>query len=150
MIREQENGAAFRGTVGVDRLSQVKQRDLYVVIEYQHDGLGGANVDQYLEVLQSDTFIRGELQVLGRDETVVQASYRLHPLWSLASLWIWNLGDHSALISPSFAYSLSDNSSITGGVFLGIGEDEVTAARLVPSEYGLVGTAAFVSLSRFF
>ena len=150
VIREQADGAAFRGTVGVDRLTQVKQRDLYVIVEYQHDGLGGANADQYLEILQSDTFNRGELQVLGRDETVVHASYSLHPLWSVTGLWIWNLGDRSALISPSFAYSLSDDSSITGGVFLGIGDDEVTAARPVPSEYGLAGTIAFVSLSRFF
>ena len=150
VIREQEDGAAFRGTVGVDRLSQVKQRDLYVVGEYQHDSLGAASVDQYPGVLQSNPFSRGELQVLGRDETVVQASYQLQPLWSLAGVWIWNLNDRSALISPSFAYSLSDDSSITGGVFLGIGDNEVTATRLVPSEYGLAGTTAFVSLNWFF
>jgi hypothetical protein len=71
-------------------------------------------------------------------------------LGNLAGLWIWNLNDRSALIAPSFAYSLSDDSSITGGFFLGIGDDEVTLARLVPSEYGLAGTSAFVSLSWFF
>ena len=150
VIREQEDGAAFRGTVGVDRLTQVSARDLYIVVEYQHDGFGAASVDQYPAVLQSDPFSRGELQILGRDETVVQASYQLHPLWSFAGVWLWNLHDRSALISPSFAYSLSDESSITGGVFLGIGDDEVTATRLVPSEYGPAGTTAFVSLSWFF
>jgi len=150
VFREQEGGAVFRGTVGVDHLAQVKQRDLYVIVEYQRDGLGAASVDAYPGVVQSDPFSRGELQVLGRDETVVQASYQLQPLWSLAGVWIWNLNDRSALISPSFAYSLSDDASITGGVFLGIGSDQVTARRPVPSEYGLAGTTAFVSLSRFF
>ena len=150
MIREQENGAAFRGAVGVDRLIQVKRRDLYIVVEYQHDGLGAANADQYPGVLQSKPFSRGELQVLGRDETVVKASYQLHPLWSLAGVWIWNLNDRSALVSPSFAYSLSDDASLTGGLFLGLGDDEATAARTVPSEYGLAGTTAFASLSWFF
>ncbi len=150
VIREQENGAAFRGAVGVDRLIQVKRRDLYIVVEYQHDGLGAANADQYPGVLQSKPFSRGELQVLGRDETVVQASYQLQPLWSLDGVWIWNLNDRSALISPSVTYSVSDNASLIGGAFLGIGADEVTAARPVPSEYGLAGTTAFASLSWFF
>jgi hypothetical protein len=150
VIREQEDGAVLRGTVGVDHLSQVKRRDLYVIVEYQRDGLAASGVDQYPAVLHSNPFSRGELQVLGRDETVVQVSYQLQPLWSLASVWIWNLNDRSALIAPSVAYSLSDESSITGGVFLGIGDDEVTATRLVPSEYGPAGTSAFVSLSWFF
>ena len=150
VFREQEDGAVFRGTVGVDHLSRVNERDLYVVIEYQRDGLGAAGVDEYPGVLRSNPFSRGELQVLGQDETVVQASYQLRPLWSLAGVWIWNLNDRSALLSPSVAYSLSDDASITGGVFLGIGSDRVTAIRPVPSEYGLAGTTAFVSLSRFF
>ena len=150
VVREQEDGAAFRGTVGVDRLVQVDERDLYVIVEYQHDGLGAASVDEYPAVRRSKPFSRGELQVLGRDETVVQASYQVHPLWSLDSVWIWNLNDRSALISPSFAYSLSDDASLTGGVFIGIGDDEVTATRPVPSEYGLAGTTAFASLSWFF
>ena len=150
VIREQVDGAAFRGTVGVDRLTQVSERDLYIIVEYQRDGLGAASVDEYPAVQRSNPFSRGELQVLGRDETVVQASYQVRPLWSLNGVWIWNLNDRSTLISPSFAYSLSDDASITGGVFLGIGDDEVTATRLVPSEYGLAGTTAFVSLSWFF
>jgi len=150
VIREQEAGAVFRGTVGVDHLTQVNQRDLYVVVEYQRDGLGAACVDDYAGILQSNPFRRGELQVLGRDEAVVQASYQLRPLLSLAGVWIWNLNDRSALVSPSLAYSLSDDTAITGGVFLGIGNDEATATRLVPSEYGVAGTTAFVSLSWFF
>ena len=81
---------------------------------------------------------------------MVQASYQLHPLWGLDGVWIWNLNDRSALISPSLAHSLSDDASLTGGVFISIGDDEVTATRPVPSEYGLAGTTAFASLSWFF
>jgi hypothetical protein len=150
VIREQEGRAVVRGTVGVDHLLQVHERDLYVVVEYQRDGLGAARVGDYVGILRSNPFRRGELQVLGRDETVVQASYQLRPLLSLAGVWLWNLNDRSALVSPSLAYSLGDETSLTGGVFLGIGNDEVTARRPVPSEYGVAGTTAFVSLSRFF
>ena len=93
---------------------------------------------------------RDTRQVLGRDETVVQASYQLHPLWSLCGLWLWNLNDRSALVSPSFAYSAGDEASISGGVFIGTGDDEVTLTRALPSEYGFAGTTAFMSLSWFF
>jgi hypothetical protein len=65
-------------------------------------------------------------------------------------VWIVNLNDRSSLISPSVAYSLSDEAAITGGLFLGMGDSDVTATRAVPSEHGPAGTTAFVSLSWFF
>ena len=150
VLREQEDALAFRGTIGVDHLRQLNGRDLYLIVEYQRDGLGAAGPEEYLAVLQSDAFRRGEHQVLGRDESVVQASYQLHPLWSLAGLWIWNLNDRSALISPSFAYSASDEVSVSGAVFVGTGDGEITPTQPLPSEYGPLGTKAFVSLSWFF
>ena len=134
----------------MDHLSQLNGRDLYFVAEYQRDGLGGANADQYAGVLASDTYLRGEHQVMGRDETFVQASYQLHPLWNLSGLWISNLNDRSALVSQSFAYSAGNNALITGGAFFGIGSDDFTSNKALPSEYGLAGKAAFLSLSWYF
>ncbi len=149
-IREVVNRAVFRGTIGVDRLFRVSGRDLYLLAEYQHDGLAASSADEYVEVLRSEPFARGELQVLGRDETVLQASYQVHPLWSVAGLWLWNLNDRSALLSPSVAYSASDETAILGGVLVGIGDDRLTAERPLPSEYGLSGTTAYLSVSWFF
>jgi hypothetical protein len=140
----------FRGTIGIDRQLQVRGRDLFLVAEYQRDGLGASTPDGYLSLVQSETFARGEHQVLGRDETVVQASYQVHPLWSLAGLWLWNLNDGSALVAPSVAYAAGNEASISGGVFFGVGDDRITDARPLPSEYGLAGTTAYVSLSWFF
>ncbi len=150
VLRERGDQVVVRGTIGLDRQFQAGGRDVFVVFEYQRDGLGAASPDEYPAVVQSETFARGEHQVLGRDETVVQASYQVHPLWSLAGLWLWNLNDRSALVAPSVAYSASDEASISGGVFFGIGDDRVTGARPLPSEYGLAGTTAYVSLSWFF
>lgn len=53
-------------------------------------------------------------------------------------------------MAPSVAYAVSNEASISGGVFFGIGDDRVTGTRLLPSEYGLAGTTAYVSLSWFF
>jgi len=150
VLRERDSQAVFRGTIGFDRQLQLRGRDLFLVLEYQRDGLGAPSPDEYLSVVQSETFARGEHQVLGRDETVVQASYQVHPLWSLAGLWLWNLNDRSALVAPSVAYAAGNEASISGGVFFGIGDDRATDLRPLPSEYGLAGTTAYVSLSWFF
>ena len=149
MVRSLEDAIVFRGTLGLDRQFQIHGGDLFLIVEYQRDGLGAAGPDEYLDVLRSRTFFRGEHQVLGRDETVIQASYQITTLWSLAGLWLWNLNDRSALVSPSFAYSASDEASITGGVFLGFGNEDSTLGRPLPSEYGLSGVTAYVSLSWF-
>ena len=109
-----------------------------------------SNPDDYLDLVQSDPFLRGELQVLGRDETVLQGAYQLYPLWNLSALWVYNVHDQSSLVSPSFSYSVSNEASLSGGVFFGFGDDESTQARPLPSEYGLTGTTAFVSLSWYF
>ena len=149
-FREMVNRSVFRGTIGVDRLFRVAGRDLYLLAEYQHDGLAASSPDEYLDVLRSEPFARGELQVLGRDETVLQASYQLHPLWSVSGLWLWNVNDRSALLSPSVVYSASDETAILGGVLVGTGDDQVTVERPLPSEYGLSGTTAYLSVSWFF
>jgi hypothetical protein len=88
--------------------------------------------------------------VLGRDEAAVQTSYQLHPLWSLQGLLLWNVGDGSALVSPSFAYSASDSAAVSGGLFFGFGASEVELDGVLPSEYGLVPATAYLSVSLFF
>ena len=130
--------------------SEMCIRDSYVVFEYQRDGLGAASADDYLDIFRSREFQRGEFQVLGRDEMVSQASYQLHPLLNVAGLALWNVNDGSVLISPSVVYSAGDETSISGGLYLGIGDDTVTATRPVPSEYGLSGVTGFAAISWFF
>jgi hypothetical protein len=149
-LRDGAGDLVFRGSVGLDRRFTVSGRDLLLVLEYQRDGFGASGEEDYARVLDSDPFLRGELQVLGRDEAVLQTSYQLHPLWSLAGLLLWNLGDGSALVSPSFAYSASDSVSMSGGLFFGFGASDLASPGELPSEYGLVPATAYVSVSLFF
>ena len=150
MVRQVTGGSVFRGTIGVDRLVQVGGRDLFLLFEYQRDSFGASHADEYLRVMLSEPYARGELQVLGRDETVLQATYQLNPLWNVGSLWLWNVNDRSAILAPSFGYSASDDVSVGGGVFFGFGEDEVTPVQLIPSEYGLSAATGYLSLSWYF
>ena len=150
VIRQLRSRLVGRGTVGVDRIWQVGGRDLFLVLEYQRDGLAAARPEAYLGLLLQPEFRRGELQVLGRDEAVGQAAYQIHLLWSLAGFVMRNLNDDSTLVSPSVAYTAGDETTIAGGVYVGFGDDEVTATRPLPSEFGLAGTTGYLSVSFFF
>ncbi|MGH9323128.1 MAG: hypothetical protein ACRD21_02285 [Vicinamibacteria bacterium] len=150
VLRDSGEDLVFRGAIGVDRRFTVSERDLLLVIEYQRDGFGASDAADYPGVLESEPFLRGELQVLGRDEAALQSTYQIHPLWSLSGLVLWNLADGSALLSPGFTFSASDEATVSGGLFLGLGEEDLEGGRTLASEYGLVPATAYVSVSFFF
>ena len=149
-LRQIDGAVVFRGAIGFDRILQVGGRDLSVGVEYQRDNLAAAHPGEYLRVVLSEPFRRGEFQVLGRDETVVFTTYQLHPLVGLSGLWLWNLNDRSALLAPSLSYSAGDEVTMSGGVYFGVGENTVTPHRPLASEYGLSGTTGYASISWFF
>ncbi|MDE2653842.1 MAG: hypothetical protein OXI71_08505 [Gemmatimonadota bacterium] len=150
VLRQLPDRVVLRGTLGLDRQLQVGGKDLTVALEYQRDGMGADGPDAYLATLTSATFLRGEHQVLGRDETVVRASYQVHPLWSLSGLALWNLNDLSATTGTSVAYSAGSDVAVTAGAFLGLGDDDATPARPLPSVYGSAGLSVYLSLSWYF
>ncbi|MCY3756281.1 MAG: hypothetical protein OXG96_01010 [Acidobacteria bacterium] len=149
-LRRTRGETVLRGTLGIDRRLTVSNRDLTLVAEYQHDGLGAADAGETTSVLESEPFSRGELQVLGRDQAAAQVQYQLHPLWSLSLLWLRNLNDHSSLLAPSLSYSASNEVTLTGGVFKGFGEVSPDSEGTLASEYGALGTTAYLSLSIYF
>ena len=150
VVRDFRGAVTGRGTIGLDRRLSVYGRDLGLVVEYQRDGRGAAAPEDLLRVFQSPEFLRAEYQVYGQDEAAVQASYQIHPLLSVAGLWLWNLNDRSAIVAPSFSYSAGDETSIAGGVFFGVGADTPTADQPLPSAYGLLSAVGYVSLTWFF
>ena len=150
VVRDFQGTVTGRGTIGLDRQMVVNGRNLGLVVEYQRDGRGAAAPDDFTRIFQSPEFLRAEYQVYGRDEAAVQASYQIHPLLTVAGLWLWNLNDGSAIVAPSFSYSAGDETSIAGGVFFGTGADTVASGQLLPSEYGLLSAIGYVSLTWFF
>ena len=116
--------------------------------------------DHYLDVLLSDSYGRGEMQVIGRNETAIQASWQATPLFTTDFLTIWNMNDGSFLLSPAAIYSVSNEVYVRGGFFFGIGANERRIdVPIVPeepqlvlpgSEYGIVPSSLYVSLTAFF
>ena len=150
VVRDFRGDVTGRGTIGLDRRLSVYGRDMGLVIEYQRDGRGAAAPEDFFRIIRSPEYLRAEYQVFGRDEAAVQASYQIHPLLSVAGLWLWNLNDRSAILAPSFSYSAGDETTIAGGVFFGVGADTPTAGQLLPSVYGLLSAVGYVSLTWFF
>ena len=148
VIREVEDSAVWRGTIGVDRTLELGQRDLSLVLEYQRDGLGTARPSDFERLLVSREFRRGELQVLGRDELALQASYQVHPLWNVSGLALWNLNSGGAVLAPRFSYSLNDEATFAGVVYFELGE-RIPAEHL-PSRSQAPGPTAFLSLTWYF
>ena len=151
-LREDPDGgsAVLRLAVGTDRRFTVASRDLYVVLEYQHDGFGAAQPDELISVALSDPFSRGELQVLGRDEAALSGAYQLRPLWSLDLLTLVNLRDGSGLVVPAASYSVGADVTLRGGVFLSFGNSAAGLDEGLGSEYGATPASAYLSLTWFF
>lgn len=149
-VRHMDESAVLRLTVGVDRSFPVAGRDLYLVAEYQRDGLGAASASAIPDVLASAPFGRGELQVVGRHTATLQASYQPDALWTATLLLLSNLGDPSLLLAPTVSFSVSDEATATAGVFLGVGDELAVDGTLPGSEYGPVPAFAYVALAAFF
>jgi hypothetical protein len=148
-LRPEEADPVLRLAVGADRSFPVAGRTLYAVVEYQYDGFGARSADDLLAVAASPAYRRGELQVLGRNELMAQATYQVHPLVVVGALTLWNLGDGSALLTPSVSWDAGRAFTVRGGLYAGFGAGE-TAGGLPGSEYGIVPITGYVSGAVYF
>lgn len=143
-------GAALRASIGIDRRFGLWGRDLYAVLEYQHEDFGAGSSDEYLEVLQSKPFQLGEMQTLGKDEVALQGAYQIHPLWSVDLLTLVNVRDPSGLVVPAASYSAATDVMLRGGIFFSFGDASFAIPAGLGSEYGVASNTAYLSLSWFF
>lgn len=158
-VRDEPDGTVWRAAVGADRSLSLLGRDLYLAAEYQYDGYGAASGDELLATARSDAFRRGELQVLGRHEVALQASWQATPLLAAEGLVLWNASDGSLLVSPAASLSLSNEVEGRAGAYLGFGAGTLPPPPgpvgselpgLPASEYGVVPASLYVSISAWF
>ena len=150
-IREDDAGdTTVRFTLGLDRFFTPGGKDLYLIAELQHDGLGATDAASLLEVTNSKPFARGEMQTIGAWTLVTQASYQVHPLVGLDALALVNLADGSTLLAPGLSWAATGSSSVRLGMYSGLGEGGIEPAGNLASEYGSVPALAYLAVSRFF
>jgi len=149
-LRRGTGGATVvRAAVGADRRWTVLGRDLYAVLEVQHDGFGAARPEDLAVAALSVPYRRGEMQVLGRNVAAAQATYQLHPLVRAELLLLGDLRDGSVLVAPAGALSVSDNVGLRAGLYLAAGRSP-DALGVPRSEFGAVPRAGYLSLSAYF
>jgi hypothetical protein len=148
-LRDADDDLVVRGAVGLDRRFELADRDLYLVVEYQHDDFGAARASELDDIVRSDPFRRGEMQGLGRDEIAAQVTWEAHPLLAGSLLALGNPDDGSVLLAPGLEYSAADEITLQAGVFVGLGDDDPVGEKL-PSEHGIVPTTFWVSAAAFF
>lgn len=148
--RKEGGGTVGRAAAGADRRVSLLGRDLYLLAEVQHDGFGARSSTDFAAVLTSPAYQDGELQALGRDEALAEASWQVHPLVAADLLAIVNLHDGSTFIAPALNASVSDEVQARLGLFLSTGNGALQPDGLPRSEYGAVPVYGYLSVTAFF
>ncbi len=138
----------LRATVGVDRLGAAHTLSL----ELHRNGLGADEPADYLQVVQSAAYGRGETYFLGRHYLGFAASYRPTDRTTLGLAVLSNLSDRSASLTPSATYDLGQHARINVGGLVGTGAHPQSGplAFGLGSEFGTYGRLAYVGLAFYF
>ncbi len=127
-----DRGVFWRGSFGIDR--QLTPT-VSLIFETAWNQYGASDPRDYVLFLTSDRLRRGEINALGRHHSGVSLSWRFHPLWSFSNTTLVGWDDQSMLWIPSLVWSTGNNSEMTFGAQLGLGQAPA-ATGLPQSEYG--------------
>jgi hypothetical protein len=116
--------------------------DFYGLIEYQYNGAGAKNKEDYLDLDLIGKLIRGEIQNISRNYIAVQGTYQLHPLWNLMLMNISNLNDQSGYANVLVKYNIYENMNLSLGGMYAYGADM--------TEYGMMPSAAYGIIEWYF
>lgn len=128
--------------------------------ELYYQSVGKSMPEEYLDFMGSERYARRELWLLGQAYGSLSWGQQLTSMTSGSIATIVNINDGSMMLMPSISVSVSDEVSLVGGGYMGIGEEpkNTTATELVllgiepklNSEFGLMGTTGFVQLKAYF
>jgi hypothetical protein len=141
--------AVVRGALGADRRVGVWHRDLYVVLEYQHDGFGSRRPDELPVVALSAPYARGELPLLPgrrRRSAILSAA----PAGVGRAPGALERAGRQRLGGPALALSVTQELGARVGCYLPVGNSAVDSPVLPASEFGTVPRFGFVAASVFF
>ncbi len=135
MDKNNLNNNYLRLVFGMDNQFTSK---LYALIEYQFNGEGSADKNKYNLL----GLYNGSIINLSQNYVVLSGSFQLTPLLTLTAADNANLNDGSGYILFSGNYSLSDNGTLTLGIFQSYG-NTFTEYWYYPKAYYLQGQFFF-------
>jgi len=121
-------------------------KGLTLLGEYHYSDFGVEDAEDTLVRLQNRDFqrrfLRGDMQILGRQAVAAQLSYSFSDAANGSFLVLTNPTDGSGVISPSLRWDLYENVTLIGNVFVPWG-DEPSGGQF-RSEYGATPTSLFL------
>lgn len=155
--RTPENRTAVSLLANLSWATVWRNRNLTVFAEYYRNGFGLGGRHYAASAIGPELLARlqrGDVFVTGRDYLSLGARLSLTPLIQVSPTAIVNLRDHSALMDVQLAWSLSDNTSLKGGVRFAAGArgTELGGLRVIPGAgiYLARPDQAFVRLEHYF
>jgi len=143
---ERDRKTFSRGSLALDRQLT---RDLSLTVESSWNGYGADDASEYIQFIEADRILRGEVNALGQWYAGVSAVWQLHPLWTFTNVLLVNWQDSSSLWVPSLQWSTSDNSEVLFGAQVGLGR-ELQAGGIPRSEYGSVPNTVYAAFKAYF
>ena len=139
----------WRGSAGL--LRQLTPT-LTLTSEFAFNGYGADRPEDYALWYSSDRMRRGEVNGYGRYYWGTSLTRQLHPLLIGTFTSLVNFTDRSVLVTPSLAWSVSNNADILAGGELSVGEGlrEKNGEQVMGSEYGAVPATLFLALKMYF
>jgi len=120
--------------------------------EYHYSDFGVEDAEDVLVRLQDRDFqrrfLRGDMQILGRQAVAGQLSYPFSDAVNGSFLVLTNPTDSSGVISPSLRWDLDANVTLIGSIFVPWG-DEPSGGRF-RSEYGATPTSLFLQAAVYY
>lgn len=142
----QKGSSYLRGTTGYE---YQWTDEFYSVMEYHFNGAGQTQPSLYDSSGTSFAISKGGSFLFARHYVNFLFSWQASPLHSIGLTNFYNLNDDSFLFSPSWDWSLSDESTLTTGIFLGVG-NKSNFLLLPKSEFGLYGKSIFTKYKYFY
>ncbi|MDF1537102.1 MAG: hypothetical protein P1S46_11510 [bacterium] len=142
LVTREDGGTGFSETVaGVE--SQVGPYT-HMVGEIYLNGWGAADPDEYPALRLTERYLAGQALTLGRLSGAVQISRQVTPLLTVTPALFANLSDGSVLARLDGGWSLSDLTSLSGGIFVGLGKRPDSGVQ--ESEYGGAPLTVYLEL----
>lgn len=105
---------------------------LYGYAEYHFNSAGQKKAENYLDVAEDPAdhpaYNEGNAYLFGRHYLMLGATLTVTPLFPVSVLTMLNMNDWSVALSVSGEYNIAENVYITGGCYIGAGENPKTAA----------------------
>lgn len=121
---------------------------LYALLEYYFNGFGKEEAADYPVLFDTERIRRGEVFNFGRQYFGGLLQYEFHPLVQGHAVTLWNLHDHSLLVSPLLTVSLSNEADLRLGAYFPLGSGLVGSR--VRSEFGLYPQVYYLQLRLYF